>query len=125
MNRIIEAQKEAQEILDYAVNKYNLKPIVLKVKDIQSGRAIEASRFVSIPLWAYEKGIHYFYYYVLHEISHFIEWHRGIYLAGHSDIFKSIERELLKDFGLKPDYKKAYVWALTLIANGDRIYEEP
>jgi predicted SprT family Zn-dependent metalloprotease len=107
-NQILEAQHEAQEILDYSINTYNLKPIKIKVKNINKGRAYYLSRFISIPSRAYDKGLTYFYYYVLHEIAHFICYDK-FNNSGHSNLFKGIETELLEDFDIIAEYKKVYI----------------
>jgi predicted SprT family Zn-dependent metalloprotease len=117
------AQKEAEQILNYITEKYDLIDITIKVKDIQSGRAIYNTCFVSIPLWAYDEGLHFFYYYVLHELSHFIARQKDRFCESHGKLFKTIENELLADFGLKPVYAKAYVKELKL-SNGKSVYKD-
>lgn len=108
----IEAQKEALEILKYCLQKYNLNSIDLKVKDTRRGWAYYDTRFISIPLWSYAKGLNYFYAYVLHEVSHFINNDKNN-ARGHGIQFKTIEKNLLLDFGMKPIYNRAYIKALT------------
>ena len=68
------AQKESENILDYCREKYNVTPIKIKVKNIGGGSAYYRTRFISIPIWAYNEGMNYFYAYVLHEIGHFINY---------------------------------------------------
>ena len=110
-DKIGEAQKEAKIILDYCRDKYNIKPIKIKVKQIQGGTAYYNSRFISIPIWAYNEGLNYFYAYVLHEVGHFINYDTGGNL-GHSQDFQKIEKTLLEDFGMRPVYNKVYIKAL-------------
>jgi predicted SprT family Zn-dependent metalloprotease len=121
MIKIKEIQKEVEDLKNYLEKKYKLNPIKIKVKDINSGRAIYKSRFISIPLWAYDRGINYFYWYVIHEVCHFICNDTLMYNAKHSDLFKNKERELLKDFGLIPIYARAYVKEL-LSNSGEVLY---
>jgi predicted SprT family Zn-dependent metalloprotease len=101
-------QKEADELKDLIIEKYNLTPIKLKVKNISRGWAYYDSRYISIPIWAYKYGWEYFYSYVLHEVSHFINYDRGG-ITGHTNKFKEIEKELLAGYGLIPIYKRAYI----------------
>jgi predicted SprT family Zn-dependent metalloprotease len=111
-DKIGEANKEAKTILDYCIAKYNIKPIKIKVKNIRGGSAYYSSRFISIPIWAYNEGLNYFYAYVLHEVSHFINYDSQDYKRGHTEKFQKIEKTLLKDFGLIPVYNKVYIKAL-------------
>ena len=105
------AQKESGEILDYCRAKYNIKPISIKVKNIGGGSAYYRTRYISIPIWAYNEGLNYFYAYVLHEVGHFINYYTGGNL-GHSQDFQKIEKTLLEDFGMRPVYNKVYIKAL-------------
>jgi hypothetical protein len=120
--RLKEAQAEAEQLLNYCLNKYCLNKIIIKIKQINGGRAIYSSRFISIPLWAYDRGLNYFYYYVLHEISHFI-CHDKLNHHGHDDIFKGIEKTVLADFNLIPTYKRAYIKGLSN-NQGQELYKE-
>jgi hypothetical protein len=120
--KLVEAQKEAQEILNYCVAKYSLEPLTIKVKTVQRGCAYYDTRFISIPLWAWDRGITYFYAYVLHEVSHFYN-HDKIGTGGHGDLFKITEGMILKDFKLIPVYKKAYIKAL-LNDRGQVLYKD-
>ena len=120
-DKIKEANREAREILSYCLSKHNLNPIKIKVKTIRGGCAYYDTRFISIPIWAYNEGLDYFYAYVLHEIGHFIN-HDNKGLPGHAGEFKNIEKSLLKDFGLIPIYSRAYIKALNN-DKGQRIWQ--
>lgn len=116
-------QKEAEDLKNLLVEEFKLRPIKLKVKNISRGRAIYQSRFISIPVWAYSWGEHYFYYYIIHEISHFINYDK-LNNTGHNDLFKGIEKEILKEWGIIPVYNRAYVKELKA-DNGDILYKKP
>ena len=121
MVKIKELQKEAEDLKNYLERKFRLNPIEIKVKNINCGRAIYSSRFISIPLWAYDRGINYFYWYVIHEVTHFIANESYNANCKHDNRFKRIETENLKDFGLIPIYARAYVKEL-LSNNGEVLY---
>ena len=121
-DKIKEAQGEAEQLRDLICNQYNLAPIKIKVKTIlQGGTAYYNTRFISIPVWTYNEGLNYFYAYVLHEISHFINYDSKGNL-GHSEDFRKIEKTLLKDFGLIPIYSRAYIKALNN-EKGQRVWQ--
>jgi hypothetical protein len=42
------------------------------VTDTTCGRCWPGRKFLSVPLWAYRKGVDYFIYYVAHELAHTI-----------------------------------------------------
>lgn len=118
---------ELQEYADIVCEMYNIKPVNVHVKDIQGGRAIHRTRFISVPRWTYELDKYpdeYPLYYLLHEVAHFIDFdtmparrqksgHRGY---GHDSTFKIVEQSLLSKAGIYITYKKAY--PATLTANG-------
>jgi hypothetical protein len=112
---------ELQEYADIACEMYGIKPVRVHVKNIQGGRAIYRTRFISVPRWAYTKeGLpeEYPLYYLLHEVAHFIDHdtlprRRDV---GHDSTFKIVEQCLLKKAGIYITYKKAY--PATLTANG-------
>ena len=115
-----EAQKEAQEVLNWCLLTYHLKLITIKIKAIRRGKACCNNRFISIPLWAYDRGLSYFYYYILHEVSHFICFDK-FNCFGHTGVFKRIEQEVLKEFDLIPMYKKVYINSL-INGRGQELY---
>jgi hypothetical protein len=114
-------QHQAEELKNFLIIEYKLEPIKIKVKDIRRGRAIYSSRFISIPLWAYNIGISYFYWYIIHEVSHFI-CNDKLNYHGHGKTFKIIETKILKTWGLNPIYSKAYVKELRA-NNGAVLYK--
>jgi predicted SprT family Zn-dependent metalloprotease len=105
------AKKQAEELRDLIVSKYNLEPIKIRVREISRGFAYYDSRAISIPIWAYLQGQDYFRAYVLHELGHFINYDTTK-TYGHNDNFKRIEIDLLSGFGLVPIYKRVYIKAL-------------
>jgi len=109
--KIVKAKPIAEQLRDLIVNKYNLDPIRIKVKDTQRGWATYDTRLISIPIWAYLEGLDYFRAYVLHELSHFINYDTTK-TYGHCKNFLRIEKELLAGFGLVPIYKRVYLKAL-------------
>ena len=122
-DNLIMAQTEANRILIDCQNKYAFSDIRVKVKHLRRGHSRYKTRLTSIPLWAYGKGEAFFTYYVLHEISHIINYDTEGSERGHSEDFKQIEKTLLKDYGLIPIYKRAYIKALKDI-NGVIRYKE-
>lgn len=117
----IDLQKEAFELKEYLIYKYNLEPIKIKVKDIRQGHALYLNRTITIPSWSANKGKEYFYYYVIHEFTHFICYDKFKH-HGHSPEFKKIETAILKEWGLYPIYAKAYIKELRA-DNGDILYK--
>jgi len=123
-----EAKTFCQELINLYREAYDL-PIILQLKDVQCGSANYRTRKLTTPLWLFGKSNKYFnanspmafqYWYVLHEISHFINCDNyGNY--GHHKTFRGIERKLLKDFGLTPIYSRAYIRQL-LYDNGETAY---
>ena len=128
-----QAKTLCQELIDLYVSQGDLQPVKLQVKDNYHGRASYNTRILVIPLWLFglsKKGytkrnltLAYRYYYILHEISHFINWDSNRNTVGHGKLFKSIERRLLKDLGLVPVYNRAYVKQL-LSSNGKTVYRK-
>jgi len=120
--KIKEYDIELQGLADYIIREENLKPITIQVKNIlRCGRARYRTRKITIPLWASDRGIEYLYYYLIHEVTHFVCLDRGIY-CGHGKTFKEIESKWLKEFGLLPIYAKAYAKGLRNL-NGDTIWK--
>ena len=105
--------KELQYIAEILKNdickEYDLKDIKIKVKKLKRGHARMRSRLVSIPYWAYyHENLNYFKYYVLHELSHFIN--RDIHKSDvHGAMFKYVEKTALNKYNMVPIYKKVYV----------------
>lgn len=110
----------AERLKNRIVKKYDLSDYVktLKVKKINRGRSIYKSGFISIPKWSIENK-RYFVYYVLHELTHFIIYKKEKEkilpdnVNTHGIEFKSIEKDLLYNYGIKVIYKKPYPKYLT------------
>ena len=120
---IQDLQKRAEEIINSYCNEYNLQPVNIKVKNLKtSGRVRYKTRFISIPLWAYEGGgIYYFTAYILHELTHLILHDKGVY-DGHGKQFRFLETQLLKEHDMVPlQYKKSFYYRLEDI-NGNLLW---
>ena len=117
-----EAKTFCQELIDLYQKQKGFLPVALRLKTVQRGTANYNKRTLTIPYWMFEDNysLAYCYYYVLHEISHFIH-HDKYYSRNHPETFKNIERELLADFGLTPVYSRAYAKQL-LSENGEILY---
>jgi len=112
---------ELQELANYMIAEESLKPIDIQLKLVRCGRARYKTRKITIPTWAKDRGIEYLYYYLIHEVTHFICIDRGIH-CGHGRSFKEIEQKWLKEFGIIPIYAKAYPKGLQNL-NGDTIWK--
>ena len=113
--------KELQELADYVTDKEKIPFVIIQVKNVKKGRARITTRKITIPKWA-ESNISYLYYYLLHEVAHFICCDKISRYCGHNKDFKIVEKRLLKDFDLIPIYKKAYVKELKNL-QGQSIYK--
>ncbi|MHA1787867.1 MAG: hypothetical protein ACTSXT_01440 [Candidatus Helarchaeota archaeon] len=99
----------AEHIRDKVIKQYSLEYISIKIKNIKRGHANYRSRLISIPYWAYyQENIYHFKYYILHELSHFINWDKNK-LTRHNQEFKNIEKTLLYNYKMIPIYKRAYI----------------
>lgn len=101
---ICDLQNLALEI----TKKHNLRPIEIKFKRIQRGHAYFKTRRITIPTWVLEGVKEYRIYYVVHELTHFIE-RKLIGFTRHDTLFKNIETKILKDYGIIPIYSRAYI----------------
>lgn len=116
----IQLQSELQDVLDYIISEEPLCPtnLFVKFKEVQKGRAYYKTGRITIPLWSLRRSREFAYYYIIHEICHFIDM--GI--NNHNDRFKSIEKYWLAQFGLQPVYMKAYPKQL-LSSNGRILWQ--
>ena len=122
---LLEAKTFSQEL----ISLYGLRNITLRLADNRIGNANYFDRILTLPYWLFNfsnnynnnnKPLEYQYYYVLHEICHFIvnDKHR---FYGHQGLFRETERKMLSEFGLVPIYARAYVKQLKT-ENGETIY---
>lgn len=127
---VAEYQTEANELVEYYGTKYGVKIDGIQVKDLRRGRArITANKTgnveykITIPVWAIKNGREYFWYYVIHEISH-LENFQKFHGWNHDRMFKTIEKAYLQDFGIVPVFKGKQVYPAKLMnANGETYYE--
>ncbi len=110
---------ELVDLFEYLKTKYlySFVNINIQFKSVKRGRARYLTNSITIPLWILNYPIEYQYYYIIHEVTHFI----AIY-QGHNDMFKQKEKELLNEFGLIPIYNRVYIKQLNGI-NGDVKYK--
>jgi len=108
-----------KKLSDNITEKNSIPSINIKIKPINQGRANFRSNFISFPLWVLSKKREYIYYYLIHEITHFITW-KKFKISNHKSIHKKIEQEICKEFRIVIKYAKAYPKALFNI-KGKRI----
>lgn len=116
-------QRLAENLVYIYCFKYKLKSTIIKVKNLKtSGSFSHLTRFIYIPLWAYEQGgVKFFTAYVLHEIAHLIRY--DIYKdTSHDRDFRSLEIKLLKEHNMIPlQYARAFYYRLESI-NGKLLW---
>ena len=112
---------ELQELSNYLTNKEKISFVKIEIKDTLRGTARYYTRKITIPEWATSREIEFLYYYLIHEVTHFIvgDYHLGY---GHGKEFKKVEKRLLQEFGLIPIYKKVYPRELRNL-NGETVYQ--
>lgn len=116
MNRP-ELEKELQDIAEHicrVFNKIELPRIHLKHN--RRGHTNYHSGYISIPIWAINEGKEYLYYYIIHELTHWI------LNQGHTSEFREIETEILNSYLIEPIYDRAY--ARALIKNGVTVWDK-
>jgi len=91
--------------------KYNLLPIKIRFKEVRKGFAYISTRKITIPIWIFETVKVYQYYYIIHELTHFI-LHKKFGHEKHGKEFKKIESQILKEYNIIPVYSRAYAKAL-------------
>lgn len=95
------------------------------VKYIANGWAVYSSYKIIIPTWIFDEGEAYYYCYILHEITHFIEWLTLVKQRnGHTQQFKDLEIVILKTFNMVPIHSRAYVRIL-MDLEGNVLYQDP
>ncbi len=122
---LLEARTFCQEL----INLYDLQNITLRLRDNHNGKANYTNRTLTIPYWLFNfskdysnsnNPLEYQYYYILHEICHFIVNDKyGFH--GHQGLFRETEHKMLSEFGLIPIYARAYVKQLKT-ENGETVY---
>lgn len=102
--------EEAQKTLIHCQNKYKLnilQGVWFKIRDVKRGNTGLYGN-ITIPLWLQKINWPFFYYYVFHEVTHYI-CEQKYHNPNHGDKFKKIEIELLNDYGYIPKYNKMYI----------------
>ena len=100
--------KALQQITDEITGMFGLESIPIKLKDVSKGRAHGRKGYIVFPLWVIEqREPEYVLYYLIHEISHIIEYNR-FGKTNHNEYFKKLEQAILEKFGYGIKYKKAY-----------------
>ena len=112
--------RELKNLSQVIIKTYDLKPIDIEFKYIQRGRASYRTRKITMPIWIFSRAKAYQYYYMIHEITHFIGYEK-FNSNGHGDIFKGIESRILNKYNIIPIYSKAYVKELRNL-NGEILY---
>ena len=100
--------QDLQDLFHYISNEIGLDLITLFFKNVRKGRAHYRTRKIMMPVWIFQRPIEYQYYYIIHELCHFISPIEVRRYGGHGPQFKIIEQYWLAQFGLQPVYKKAY-----------------
>ncbi|MCP4364396.1 MAG: hypothetical protein GY800_03755 [Planctomycetes bacterium] len=96
-----------QKLADDVCERYGKPKLRLRFTGAQRGSGNHRTGWCSVPDWALEQGEHYPVAYVLHELVH-----AAFAIQGHGQRFRTRERLLLAEYGLRPKYTKAYVWEL-------------
>ena len=113
--------KESQELSNLICESEKINPIEIQIKNTNCGRARVRTRKITIPLWIYKNSIEFVWYYVIHEVCHFIMYDNNMPKAGHNEVFKAKEKIILKDYGMIPIYARAYPKELKTL-NGLSLY---
>jgi hypothetical protein len=98
---------ELHTIADKIIEQEQLEDIDIQFKNTHSGSAKYYTRKITIPFWIFDTVWEYQIYYMIHELSHFINYDKfnGF---GHTPKFKEIEQALLKEYNIYIKYAKAY-----------------
>ena len=99
--------RELKNLATIITRKQDIKPIKIEFKNTLRGWARNKTRAITIPIWIFQGIKEYQYYYMIHELVHFIEKDKLGY-SGHNNHFKKIESQILKEYGIIPIYNKAY-----------------
>ena len=99
--------QELKNLATVITKKQGIKSIKIQFKNTLKGRARLRTRSITIPTWVFKYAKEYQYYYMIHELTHFIERDKLGY-SGHDNHFKKIESRILKEYGIIPIYSKAY-----------------
>ncbi len=115
-------ENELKELARYLMVEYSLLPIKTTFKSVQCGTSYFDTRHITMPTWIFDHTMEYCYYYMIHEITHFITHDKHNYV-GHQGTFRVFERNILADFGLTPVYSRAYIKELRSSANGQLYFD--
>jgi predicted SprT family Zn-dependent metalloprotease len=104
---MITDQLDLLTIADKVIEKEKLNYIDVQFKQVLRGRARYGTRKITIPLWLLERAKEYQIFYIIHEVSHFINYDTKGY-TGHDNNLKRIEQKILKEYHIYIKYAKAY-----------------
>lgn len=99
--------RELKRLSQIIIKRYDLTPIKIEFKAVKRGRARSLTRKITIPIWIFESVKEYQYYYIIHELVHFI-LHDKFGFSEHNKGFKKLESQILRDYNIIPIYSKAY-----------------
>lgn len=99
--------RELKKLAQVIILKHNLTPIKIQFKAVRRGKARISTRKITIPIWIFESVKEYQYYYIIHELTHFI-LKDNFGFAEHSETFKKLESQILRDYSIIPIYSKVY-----------------
>lgn len=88
------------------LNEYGLYHVRIHFKNVKRGWSSNKG-YISIPLWVFNKGYIYAFYYMIHEITHAIQFSK-VYHFQHDIKFLNTEIELLKKYHIRIVYQKVY-----------------
>lgn len=112
-----EQEEGLQRVANGITKVFKLESVPIKLKDVSKGKAHYEKRYITFPLWVIEqKEPEYILYYLIHEISHIIEYDITNQ-TNHGEYFKKLEQAILKEFGYGIKYKKAYAKEIYKIIN--------
>ncbi len=101
-------QLDLLNIADKIMEAEKLDFIDIQFKQVRGGgRARYRTRKITIPVWVLDRAEEYQIYYVIHELSHFINYDKNNGY-GHNEDLKRIEQRILKEYNITIIYSRAY-----------------
>lgn len=91
--------------------RHTLNSIHVFVTDTRRGRARHADNTATIPLWAKQRGVDYFNYYMAHELAHHVCFRDYDRVRGHGPIFQEVLQELTTFAHFELEYKPRFASA--------------
>jgi len=99
-------QKYLKQIGQDILAEFGAGSCNIKFKNTRRGSSTY-NKNISIPKWSLRHGRAYSIYYIVHEVTHQLDFNRG-HGWGHGKPFKELESQLLARYGIVPIYAKAY-----------------